>query len=230
MKFELCTDSLEGALVASEYPFTSIELCQALSVGGLTPNMALVEACADQSTAEVHSMIRHLEGNFVYEDSTIDVMVKDINYAAQAGATGVVFGALDGGNRLAASNKKMVEAAKMAGLACTFHRAFDFAEDPYRAMDTILNLGFDRLLTSGQQQTAEKGLYLIGDLQRQFGNEIQLIAGSGVNDSNAKLFEQEGVDYLHFTARKPSDESIVLGMGEVCLTDRSKIDRITVLF
>ena len=95
MNFELCTDSVEGAIKASYYNFKSIELCSALGVGGLTPGFGLIQACCEQSKVEVHVMIRHKEGGFVCDQNDVDLMKIDIQAAKTAGAHGVVFGVLD---------------------------------------------------------------------------------------------------------------------------------------
>ncbi len=226
MKFELCTDSLEGAKIASKYGFKSIELCAALSVGGLTPSYGLIKQCVESSSLEVHVMIRHKEGDFQVTDDDLTLMALDIKAAKEAGAHGVVFGILDDQNQVAETNKKLVEIANELELKTTFHRAFDFVPDFRSAINKVTSFGFDRLLTSGLQDKAEKGIKVIAEIQQNYGQSIQVIAGSGVNAGNALKFSGLGIEYLHFTARKPQSKAIELGMGQLMLTDIAKIQKI----
>ena len=226
MKFELCTDSVEGAEVASKFGFSSIELCSAWSVGGLTPNFGLIKQCVDGSKGEFHVMIRHKEGGFQVTVDDLAVMRLDIKAAKEAGAHGVVFGILDKENKVAETNKDLVQLASDLGLKTTFHRAFDFVPDFREAIKRVEAFGFHRLLTSGLQPKAEKGIAIIAELQQTYGVRIQIIAGSGVNVGNALKFSGSGIPYLHFTARKPKNKVVQLGLGQFMETDIEKIQQI----
>jgi len=230
MNFELCTDSVEGAIKASAYGFKSIELCSALAVGGLTPNFGLIQTCVRHSNLEVHVMIRHREGGFVCDQADVDLMKIDIEAVKKAGAHGVVFGVLDEAHKVSDLNLQLVQMAKSLGLKATFHRAFDFVPDFRFAIKKIVAFGFDRLLTSGLESKAEEGLEVITALQTDYGHLIQILAGSGVNEANALLFANSGIKYLHFTARKSYGETTNLGMGIAMLTDEDKINSILSLF
>jgi copper homeostasis protein len=230
MNFELCTDSVEGAIIASHYGFKSVELCSALGIGGLTPGFGLIKACVDQSNLEVHVMIRHKEGGFVYDQKDVEVMKKDIEAAKAAGAHGVVFGILDPDNSISDLNQQLVQQASMHGLKSTFHRAFDFVNNHKEAIKKINDFGFDRLLTSGLEERAEDGIEIIADLEQAYGHRIQIIAGSGVSEKNARIFAHSGIKTLHFTARKMVKETIKLGMGVDMPTDENKIKSILSLF
>lgn len=223
MNFELCTDSVEGAIKASFYGFKSIELCSALTVGGLTPNFGLIQTCVRQSNLEVHVMIRHREGGFVCDQADVDMMKIDIEAVKRAGAHGVVFGLLDEDNKVSNLNLQLVEKAKSLGMKTTFHRAFDFVPDFRVAIKKIVTFGFDRLLTSGLESKAIEGIEVINELQTNYGHLIQIIAGSGVNAANALVFANSGIEYLHFTARKSDGIESKLGMGNTMLTDEQKI-------
>ncbi len=226
MKFEICTDSVEGALAAEKYGVQRIELCSALSVGGLTPSFGLIQQCATRSTIEVHVMIRHKEGGFTYTINDIELMKIDIKTAKKAGAKGVVFGVLNELKEVSILNKELVVLAKSLNLEVTFHRAFDFIIDYKRAIEQLIEYSFDRLLTSGLQPKAEKGLTVITYLQANYGSQIQIMAGSGINASNAKIIASSGVDNLHFAARKSLYNSIELSMGEHMVVDEEKIENI----
>ncbi len=226
MNFELCTDSLEGAFAASENGFKRIELCSALSIRGLTPSIGLIEQCVKQSSVEVHVMIRHKEGGFSYSTDDIEIMKADIKAAKIAGAHGVVFGVLTDDNQIADSNKELLDLAKSLDLQVTFHRAFDFISDYESAIQQLITMGFDRLLTSGLQPKAEQGLDVIMELQASYGNRIEIMAGSGVNGNNARKIASSCIENLHFTAHKPSGKSLQLSMGEIMVVDEEKIKSI----
>ena len=226
MNFEICTDSVEGALSAEKFGAKRIELCAALSVGGLTPNYGLIEQCVKKSNVEVHVMIRHKEGDFQYSKEDVEIMKTDIEQAKKAGAHGVVFGILTSENEISTLNEELVIVSKRLDLEVTFHRAFDFVIDYKSAIKKLIELKFDRLLTSGLQVTAEKGLEIITKLQVNYGNQIQIMAGSGVNSSNALKIASSGIQNLHFTARKIAEISSKFEMGNQFVIDEDKIKSI----
>lgn len=230
MNIEICTDSLEGAITAKKYGAKRIELCAALSVGGLTPSYGLIKQCVEKSTVEVHVMIRHKEGGFNYTLVDFEIMKLDIIAAKNAGAHGVVFGVLDGDNKVSDINKELVSLSKSLDLEVTFHRAFDFVEDYKPAMEKIISLAFDRLLTSGLQPTALQGVAVIAKLQADYGSQIQIMAGCGINPNNALEIASSGIDNIHFTARKSVSGSTKLSMGDVMVVDEEKIGGIVGLF
>lgn len=230
MKFELCTDSLEGVLAAENYGVDRIELCSALSIGGLTPSFGLMKQCSDRTNLEIHVMIRHRGGGFYYNTEDIDLMKLDIWAAKEAGVHGVVFGILNGSDEISDLNIELLEYSKSLNLEATFHRAFDFVHDYKKAISTIIDIGFDRLLTSGLQATAELGLEVIADLNKNFGEKIEIMAGSGVNPSNSLKIAASGINNLHFTAKKVIGQSFSLGMGDAEVVDEEKIRKITELF
>ena len=226
MNFEICTDNVEGILTAEKYGVQRIELCAALSVGGLTPSVGLIRQCTEKSNVGVHVMIRHREGGFVYVKKDIDLMKMDIKTAKKAGAHGVVFGVLNEKKEVSKLNRELVILAKSLGLEVTFHRAFDFVTNYKKAIEQLIAYDFNRLLTSGLQPTAEKGLEVIKILQANYGNQIQIMAGSGINASNVKVIASSGVNNLHFTARKPLPGTTALSMGEYMIIDEEKIENI----
>ncbi len=226
MNFELCTDSLEGTIAAQKFKFKRIELCSALSIGGLTPSVGLIEQCVKQSSVEVHVMIRHKEGGFNYSADDIEIMKADIKASKLAAAHGVVFGVLTDDNLIADANKELLELAKTLGMQVTFHRAFDFVADYNTAIEKLIKMGFDRLLSSGLQPKVEHGLDVITELEENFGKQIEIMAGSGVNGDNALKIASSGINNLHFTSQKPSDKSLALSMGDVMVVDEEKIKSI----
>jgi copper homeostasis protein len=150
-------------------------------------------------------------------------MEEDIRQAAHAGSGGVVFGILDEFGRIGPQNSHLLQVAHGLGLQATFHRAFDQLESPEEGLKALVEMGFDRLLTSGLQDKAIQGLELIRSMQNDWGSRIEIMAGSGVNSENAAQLAGTGVAGLHFTARKRSDDGVVAGMGVRMVTDEQKI-------
>lgn len=226
MNFEICTDSVEGAMAAEKFGAKRIELCAALSAGGLTPNIGLIQKCVERSNVEVNVIIRHKEGGFDYDQNDVEIMKIDIEAAKNVGAKGVVFGILNTDYTISELNRELVEFTKSLGIETTFHRAFDFVTDYKSAIKILVEMEFDRLLTSGLQPTAIEGLDVISYLQENHGDEIQIMAGSGVSSKNALELAVSGIQNLHFTARKSSGIKTNLSMGEKMIIDEEKISGI----
>lgn len=230
MNIEICTDCVEGAVIAEKYNAKRIELCSALSVGGLTPSFGLIKQCVKNSLVEVHVIIRPKEGDFNYSTIDIEVMKTDLKMAKEAGASGVVFGILNKSNEVSELNLELLKIAKYLGLEVTFHRAFDFVKDYKKAVEQLIEMKFDRLLTSGLQLTALEGLDVISYLQDNYGDKIQIMAGSGINQSNALKISLSGINNIHFTARKLVNSVSEFSMGENIEIDEEKIKGISNIF
>jgi len=226
MKIEFCIDSVDGAIAAMKYGADRVELCSSLSVGGLTPSFGLIKQCAQQGV-EVHVMIRHIVGGFNYSKEDVLIMLHDIKMVKDAGGSGVVFGCLTPQNELDfESNIDLIEAARNLELEVTFHRAFDFVKNPQEALTSLINFGVDRILTSGQHNKAINGIENIKALVKQANDEIEIMAGSGVNSSNAVELSETGVDALHFTIHQSNSENEALGMGARTVIDEEKVKEI----
>lgn len=202
-KIEVCCASLHEAREAQAGGAVRIELCSALGAGGITPSAGMIAAVAraEGLTINVNVLIRAREGSFLYTDEEIGIMVRDIELCRREGVHGVVIGALtaDGDIDIAAC-RRMIEAA--GDMSVTFHRAFDVCRDPQRALEEIISLGCDRLLTSGQQATAEKGADLIARLVGQAAGRITVMPGSGIRPSNiASIAAKTRATEFHSTAR-----------------------------
>ncbi len=229
MKLEICIDAVEGAHMAAIYSADRVELCSALSIGGLTPSLGLIEKCAEY--IDVHAMLRPREGNFIYSQDEVESMVQDIDHMAQSGAKGVVFGCLTVERNIDLFATKLIaEKAGSLGMATTFHRAFDFCVAPYKALENLIDLGINRLLTSGQKKRAIEGKHIIKELVEASNGRIEIMAGSGVNQSNAKELAEIGVDALHFTSHLEVSDKNGFGMGVTTVPDRDKIFTISKLF
>ena len=199
MRTEVCVASTAGARVAALGGADRIELCAALELGGITPSAGLIEATVD--LIDTHVLIRPRAGDFVYGKDEIRVMAKDVEHAIDKGAVSVVIGALtaDGDIDLPAMTRLLNAAGDVP---VTFHRAFDSTRDPLAALDDLLELGIDRLLTSGARPTAAEGVEAIAEYVRRCGDDLMILAGSGITPDNAaRIVATTGVQEIHFSAR-----------------------------
>ncbi|NOQ72665.1 MAG: copper homeostasis protein CutC [Crocinitomix sp.] len=230
MDVEVCIDSVEGTIVASKYGAKRVELCSALSEGGLSPSLAMIEACVNNSTAEVFVMIRPSAGGFNYTEAELELMERDIRAASSVGAHGVVFGVLNGLNEVdIKANLFLIETAMELKLGTTFHRAIDLCSDVEKALEGLINLGFDRVLSSGGCSNAAKGLERIKKMVECAQGSIEIMAGAGVDAENVLEIISSGVDAVHFTAKKRIDEDLALDMGPKYVVDDEKIREIIAL-
>jgi copper homeostasis protein len=194
---EVCTGSLQSVIAAVEGGAERIELCSALSLDGLTPSLGLLKTIRSMyPTLKIQVLIRPREGDFVYSEEEVRVMEEDIK-ASLPYADGIVIGALDAeGNIDIETTRRLVAASE--GKPVTFHRAFDVCRDPSAALEQIISLGCQRILTSGQQPKAEQGVSLLKALQQQAGDRLIIMPGGGVNTENARLIiDQTGCKEIH---------------------------------
>lgn len=198
---EVCAASRESLHAAIEAGAPRVELCMDLASGGVTPPEEWIREAVAAEELRVHVLIRSRAGDFVYSEAEIARMEEQIRMAKRAGADGVVIGALtaDGEIDLSAC-KRWMQAAE--GMSVTFHRAFDRCRNPFRALEQIIELGCDRLLTSGQADSAEAGATLIRQLREQAAGRIILLPGAGVNPENAAtILRLTGASEIHSSSR-----------------------------
>ncbi|MCR9152794.1 MAG: copper homeostasis protein CutC [Bacteroidetes bacterium] len=226
MEFEACIESLEGAKLAAKYGADRLELCAALHEGGISPSSALVKQVMQAVDLDVFAMIRPLAGGFQYSEEQIDLLALDIEEMAGIGVKGVVFGILN--ERLGIdlqANKRLVDMAHRYNMIPVCHRAFDFTPEPLSALDQLIDLGFYRLLTSGQQAKAIDGLDLIRELKEKSKGRIEIMAGSGVAPQNMPAFSKSGIDAVHFTVGS-FESTRPFGMGARLISDEAKVRKI----
>ena len=200
VRSEVCVQSTAGARAAAAGGAHRIERCPPLELGGLTPSAGLIEAVVD--VIDTHVLIRPRAGDFVYDKYEIRVMAKDVEHAVDKGAVSVVIGALtvDGDIDVPAMTR-LLNAAE--NVPVTFHRAFDSTRDPLAALDDLMELGIDRLLTSGGRPTAEEGLGLLSELVARGGDDLLVMPGSGITPANAaNIVTVTGAREIHFSARR----------------------------
>lgn len=202
--FEVCANSVESCIEAERGGADRVELCASIPEGGITPSYGEIkQARSLLKKARLHVIIRPRGGDFLYSELELRRMEEDIDAAREIGADGVVFGCLkaDGSVETSACSRLLRHAE---GLSVTFHRAFDRCREPLKALEDIIRLGFNRILTSGQAATAEEGIGLLASLERQSAGRIAVMAGCGVNERNIrKIFLATGIHEYHFSAREP---------------------------
>lgn len=205
-KLEICANSVASCIEAQKGGAWRVELCAAIPEGGTTPSYGDIALARELLQIKLHVIIRPRGGDFLYSPLEHRIMLKDIENALRLGADGVVIGCLTPEGEVdMARNSELVDAA--AEMSVTFHRAFDMCRDPFESLERIIELGCDRLLTSGQQPRAEQGIPLLKELVQKAGDRIIIMPGSGVNANNiAKLAKETGASEFHLSARV-SEES-----------------------
>lgn len=195
--FEICLDSVESAIAAQQGGARRVELCDNLLEGGTTPSAGTIALARQHIDIDLNVIIRPRGGDFCYTDIEFEVMKHDVEAAKRLGANGVVIGLLNpNGSIDAARTRALIELARP--MSVTFHRAFDMAREPRAALETLIELGVDRVLTSGQEVSVLEGLDLISELVRQAAGRIIIMPGGGITERNVhKIVTQSGVKEVH---------------------------------
>lgn len=200
LQMEICIDSLESARNAVEGGASRLEVCSALSEGGLTPSPGLIQQIRSFTTIPLYAMVRVRCGDFVYSPEEINAMLHDVKVLKEHRVDGFVFGALTPDCEIdVVACEKILSAAHPSPV--TFHRAFDLTTDPVRSMELLADLGFQRILTSGQKNTALEGLELIKTLVLK-ARELAIMPGAGITKDNIREIIKSGAKEFHASAKK----------------------------
>lgn len=204
-------------IATSDYPTTSsaveggadrIELCANLAEGGTTPSWGQIKQCREAFNVELYPIIRPRGGDFLYSDEEFNIMMLDVKWCKELGCDGVVIGLLNADGSIDRKRTaQLIDAAYPLGV--TFHRAFDRCQDPYKALEELIEIGCERILTSGQKPAAPDGIELIAELNRQADERIIIMPGSGVRKENIKMLaEKTGCTELHSSLRGKSKSAM----------------------
>ena len=206
--FEVCVDSVESALAAQDGGAQRVELCSDLLEGGLTPSFGAIQVARASLRIPIMAMIRPRGGDFLYSDREFRAMLHDVAMAKDAGVAGVVFGLLEpDGTVDEGRTRELVELARP--LAVTFHRAFDMVRDPFEAIETLVGIGVDRILTSGQEASAIEGLERIAGLVERAGDRVVVMPGGGIHARNvARVAAVPGIREIHFGGGAPVESAM----------------------
>jgi copper homeostasis protein len=236
---EICCGSLEDALEAEQGGADRVELCSALFLGGLTPSFGTIVEAKARLKIPIVVMIRPRGGGFCYTPAEMAVMEDDTALAVEQGADGIVFGILNADGSVDEERCRRIR--KLIGnRQAVFHRAFDVAPEPFRALDQLVELGFTRLLTSGQEDTVPEGVPLIKRLIEYAGDRIEILPGGGIKlHSLRQVVEATGSKQVHLTAFKTEADTSVRGRPFVTfggalyppedqyqVTDRNLVERV----
>lgn len=191
MKIEIAANSYESALIASKAGADRIELCANLEIGGTTPSPGQIICVKKALQIPVHALIRPRGGDFVYSELELMEIIESIHYCRSMGIEGVVLGFLTPQGEVDTEiTKRVLE--HTGDMDITFHRAFDMVIHQGKAMETIIDLGFDRILTSGGTQSTPEGIRKIASLVEQAEGRIVIMPGGGINENNI-------MDFIEYT-------------------------------
>jgi copper homeostasis protein len=215
MLYEICVDSVAGVVAAKAAGADRVELCADLLEGGITPSRGMIRRARAVLGVRLHVIIRPRGGDFLFDADEFAVMEADVEAAKAEGADGVVVGLLREDATIdEARTHRLIELARP--LSVTFHRAFDMTADPFAALDTLIALGVDRVLTSGQEESVLEGLPLLRELMRRAGERIVIMPGGGITARNVgRIVGEIQPREIHFAALEPVDSTMRNRRGHV---------------
>ena len=214
MVIEICCSSISSVKNAINYGANRIELCQDLRNDGITPSKRLLNSAIKISTKPINVLIRPRIGDFFYNSEEIKLIEYEIKQIKSLPINGIVIGILNRENDLPINVlKKLVEIIKPLDL--TFHRAFDIVNNPIKSMNTLIDIGFDRILTSGQSDTAEKGLKMLLELKEKANGKISIMPGGGINENNCHIFLKNGFNEINLPEKKKKKENEPIADPEI---------------
>jgi copper homeostasis protein len=204
MIFEICVDSIAGVRAAKAAGADRVELCADLLEGGITPSRGMIRQARNIASIGLNVMIRPRGGDFLFDDDEFAIMRSDIETAKAEGADGVVIGLLTAAGEVDMSRTRELIALARP-LSITFHRAFDMTPEPFRALETLIELGVDRVLTSGQEASVLEGLPLIVQLIERAGSGIVVMPGGGITERNVdRVIAAASPREIHFAVLEPA--------------------------
>jgi copper homeostasis protein len=215
MKIEIVVYNIESALRAQEGGADRIELCDNPGEGGTTPSFGTIEAVRQNVNMDVFVMIRPRGGDFFYSNYEFHSMKRDIHQCQKISVEGVVFGMLTEEGRIDKKRcKELIDKARPLKVTC--HRAFDMARDPFEALEDCIEVGFDRILTSGGKPQALAGADLIGQLIKQANGRIAIMPGSGVNENTVEeIIQKSGAKEIHFSATAFRESEMIFRNSQI---------------
>jgi copper homeostasis protein len=217
VKIEICANSVESAIQAAAGGAYRIELCENINEGGTTPSAGAIIRARKIPGIKLNVLIRPRAGDFLYSDIEFRTMKTDIEFCKRAEVDGVVLGILTSGGMI--DKKRCDELVKLASpMSVTFHRAFDFTRLPLEALEDIIELGFRRILSSGQKNRAIEGAEFLARLVERANDRIKIMPGSGINETNiAELVNITHADEYHASLSEPVASSMTYKKDDLSL-------------
>jgi copper homeostasis protein len=193
---EICVESVASCVAAEEGGADRVELCANLAVGGVTPSAGVIALACRLLTIPVHVLIRPRGGDFSYSDLEFEVMCRDVEIVKSLGARGAVIGLLDPHGAIDSERTAQLIALARP-LVVTFHKAFDVCRDQEQALEILVELGVERILTSGRARTAIEGLDQLGSLVRNADGRIAIMAGGAIGAPDLSAIAATGITEVH---------------------------------
>ncbi|NLJ44323.1 MAG: copper homeostasis protein CutC [Bacteroidales bacterium] len=208
-RLEICVDSIESALNAQSAGAARVEYCDNLIEGGTTPSYGSIVSARNNLNIGLHVIIRPRGGDFLYSGNEYDIMRRDIEMCGECGVDGIVTGILlPGGSIDVDRTARLFEFAYP--MSATFHRAFDLCNDPVQGLEDVIDTGAERLLTSGQKNSARDGIEMIRSLVVQAADRIIIMPGGGIDESNvAMIVTATKAREIHLTGRSPVESAMI---------------------
>jgi copper homeostasis protein len=215
IRLEVPVASVDDALAAQAGGADRVELNAALALGGLTPSLGTLMEVKAAVRVPIMAMIRPRPGGFGYSHADFAVMRRDTDLVLEHGADGIVFGILSPDGRVDRERCRLLVRAA-AGTEVVFHRAFDFTPDPFEALEALVDLGFGRVMTSGQEETAYNGAGLIAELIHRAAGRIEVLPAGGINRFTvADVVARTGCDQVHASLRVRREDQSVTARPQV---------------
>jgi copper homeostasis protein len=235
---EICVEGIDGLVAAQAAGADRVELCASLLEGGLTPSMGVVRQALKIATIPFHVIIRPRGGDFLYSELEYQTMLDDVRACRELGVAGVVIGCLTPDGRIdEARTKELTDAARPLKVTC--HRAFDMTRDPEEAIEALVRCGVDRVLTSGQRDSAVEGIEVLRRTHQAARGRIKIMACGALDERNiGGVVKNSEADEFHFAATQTVPSGMAfrnpnVGMGgtaierefELTLTDTDAVRR-----
>jgi copper homeostasis protein len=206
---EVCVEGAGSVKAAEEGDAHRVELCAGLVEGGTTPSLGTIAQSLEVASIPIVVLLRPRGGDFCYDDLELEVMTQDVRHVKELGVYGIATGALTPEGEVdVPTMERIMEAA--GDLSVTFHRAFDMTKSPFQSLETLVSLGVDRILTSGQERSVPEGIPLIRGLSEAAGDRISIMPGGGIREENIQeIIQRTGVEEVHFTAFSHSESPMI---------------------
>lgn len=223
-KIEICCFNVQSVLIAEQAGADRVELCANYLEGGVTPSFATIKLAKERSNIAIHVIVRPRGGDFYYSDVEFDVVKQDVMMCKEMGIDGVVLGFLTPDGHV--DIQKCIEISELASpMSINFHRAFDKVIDPFIALTDIINLGFDRILSSGLKPKVTQGIDILKELLDKANDQIIIMPGSGINANNiASIHKKLNAQEYHLTAKRFISSKMQFNNPEVQFSDHPELN------
>ena len=205
IKIEICCTSIDSALMAQKYGANRIELCSEIFLGGITPSIGLIESCMQELRIPIRVLLRPRGGDFNYNDNEIKVLINDVIRLKDIGVDGIVIGIVDEKGSIPLNKLEKILNKIDGKMNLTFHKAFDYLKKPIQDLKTLIEFGFDTILTSGGKKTAEEGITLLINLEMLQMEIYRLCLVEELIQKTLNILLVHNYEWVHLSAKKKSN-------------------------